>query len=121
MDVDDAIGEGAEEFAFEDAHEAGEDDEVDLFFLEDSDEAFLGIFIEFGAKFSGRDVEGFEGMGFGEGKDAGVLDVGDDKDDFHGGAGAGAVAGEGIEVGPFAGAEDSDFDFAYHRHGICVT
>ena len=121
MDIDDAVSEGAEEFAFEDAHEAGQDNEVDLFFLENGDEAFLGIFIEFGAKFSGRDMQGFEGMGFGEGKDAGVLDVGDDKDDFHGGAGARAIAGEGVEVGPFAGAEHSEFDFAYHRHGICVA
>ena len=98
MDVDDAVGEGAEEVAFEDAHETSEDDEVDLFFLENGDEAFLGVFIEFGAKFSGRDVEGFEGMRFGEGENAGVLDVGNDENDFHGRAGARAVAGEGIEV-----------------------
>ena len=121
MDVNDAVGEGAEEFAFENAHEAREDNKVDLFFLENGDEAPFSLFIEFSAKLSGRDVERFERVGFGEGQDPSVLDVGDDHDDFHGGARPSAVARERIEVGTFAGAEHSEFDFTYHRHAICVA
>ena len=112
MDVDDAIGEGAEEFAFEDAHEAGEDDEIDLFFLKGGDEALLGFFVEFGAEFAGRNESGLEVVILCEGKDPGVFDVGGDDDDFHGGTGARAVAGDGIEVRTFARAEDAEFCFA---------
>jgi hypothetical protein len=120
MDVDDAVGEGAEEFAFQDAHETGEDDKIDLGVLEDGDEAAFGLFVELGAEFSGRDVDGFEFVLLRQRENAGGLDVAGDEDDFHGGAGAGAVAGEGIEVGSFARAEDAEFSFAHQGHGnIC--
>ena len=121
VDVDDAVGEGAEEFAFEDAHEAGEDDEVDLGVLENGDEALLGFFIELGAEFSGRDEDGFEAVALREGENAGSLDVTGDDDDFHGGTGARAVPREGIEVRSFAGAEDSESCFPHQRHGLCVA
>jgi hypothetical protein len=121
VDIDDAVGEGAKEFAFQDAHEAGEDDEIYLCVLEDGDEALLGFFIELGAEFSGRDEYGFEVVALREGEDAGVLDIAGDDDDFHGGAGARAVPREGIEVRSFAGAEDSESSFPHQRHGLCVA
>ena len=102
MDINDAVGKGAKEFALEDAHEAGEDNEVDLLFLEGGDEASFSIFVELGAEFSRRDVDRFEVVIFGEGENASILDIGGDHDDFHGGTGAGAIPGERIEVRAFA-------------------
>ena len=98
VNINDAIGEGAEEFAFEDAHEAGEDDEVHLGVLQDGDETLLGFFIELGAEFSGRNEDGFEAVALREVEDAGALDVTRDDDYFHGGTGARAISREGIEV-----------------------
>jgi DNA polymerase III subunit delta' len=121
MNIDDAVGEGAEEFAFEDAHEAGEDDEVDLRVLENGDESLFGFFIKLGAEFSGRDEDGFEAVALREGKDAGPLDVRGDDDNFHGGTGARAVTREGIEVRTFAGAKDPESCFPHQRHGLCVA
>jgi hypothetical protein len=121
VDVDDAVGKSAEEFAFEDAHEAGEHDEINLGILEHGDEALFGLFVEFGAEFAGRDVECFEFVSACQLENAGVFDVTGDDDDFHGGAGAGAVTREGIEVGTFAGAEHTEFNFPHQRHGVSLA
>lgn len=75
VDINDAISEGTEEFAFEDPHEAGENDEINLGVLQHGDEPLLSFFVELRAKFSRRDVEGFEIVGFGKVQNAGALNV----------------------------------------------
>src|SRR3954469_10440896 len=98
MDVDDAFGKRAEEFALENAHESGEHNEVDVRFGKGGDKSLLGFFVEFCPEFSWGDEKGTQAMTFGKMQNAGIFDVAGDERDCHWRFGASAIFGEGIEV-----------------------
>ena len=58
MNVHHAIRENAEEFAFQNPHETGEHDQIDVRILKCVDEGAFGIVIQLGAKFSGSNEFG---------------------------------------------------------------
>lgn len=108
MDIHDASFEGAEEFPFEDAHEAGEDHQVDLGVAQGPDVGGLGLLIEFRAETSGWNEMGGQAALAGVLEDAGIGDIRNhDGDGGRDGAGGDGV-GDGDEVGAFAGAEDAE-------------
>lgn len=121
MDVHNAVGESAQEFPLENAHEAGEDDEVGADALQFSNEAHFRIFIEFGAEFSRRDESGGKTVGPGEVQNARALNVADHLNDLHRPPGFSAIFCERIEVCSTAGAEDNQALFHFRRHGVGVT
>ena len=79
VDVEDAIGEGGDEGRRDEAHVAGEADEVDVGLAEAGDELFVA---GFGRPASDGDVVGFEAEVAGGLKAGGVGFVGEDDGDF---------------------------------------
>ena len=114
MDVDNAVGEGAEEFAFENAHEASESDVIDTGFAEGGNVALFGFFVEFGAEFSRRDE--FRGQPpFARVlKNARALDVADHQRDFRRHLAARDGLGNGGKVRSFAGTEHAETECVRH-------
>jgi hypothetical protein len=121
MDVDDAIGEGAEEFAFQDAHEAGEGDVINLRFFEGGDVAGFGFVVEFGAEFSRGDKLGVEFAFARALENAGGFDVAENGDDFVGAIGSATAISDGDHVRAFARAENADSFFGSGRHGLTLS
>ena len=88
VEVDDPIGEPAEEAHREDAHPPGEDDEVGTEPGDDVGEA--GVVVGAGLAVVAPDVDGGDAGGAGPGEGAGVGAVGHDGDDLGGQAAVGA-------------------------------
>lgn len=88
VDVEDAIGEGLDDFDGEKGHVAGEANELDFMVLESLQEGF-GVVGVFGGNGESRSVERFGGFGGG-----GVYGWGDDEGDLGG------------EIGFLGGADD---------------
>jgi len=114
--VDDAAVEGGEKSNLEDAHEAGEDNEVSVPGANLFDVALLGGAFELGLKGSGIKVNGGDAKAGAEFEDAGGGLIGDDADD----AGATQLAGRlgnenGFGVGAATGAKENDFVVGVHR------
>ncbi len=107
VDVEDAVGEGLDEGGRDDAHVAGEADEVDLVVVEAGDH--LGVVVGALAA-GGGDGDGGQAEVSGGGEAGGVFDVGEDYGYF------GVVeavildrAVDGEEVRASAGEEDAEF------------
>src|SRR5208337_4521869 len=101
MDVEDALGKGGYEEGGEEAHVAGQADEIDFVFMKDGgDLAVVGFALEaFGG--DGAGVGALEALGGGlVADDDGNFGVGD--------ATGGDTVGEGLEVGPATAEEDAD-------------
>ncbi len=106
MNVEDAIAEGGDEVGREEAHVAGQADEIDVVGLETGDH--VDVMLRAGATFGDADgggkaetLRGFEGGSFG--------DVRDDHGDFDAGQASGADGiGDGEEVGAAAREEDAE-------------
>jgi len=106
VDVEDAVGEGGDEGGREEAHVAGEDDEVDVVLAEGGEH--VGVVVGAGAAFGGAELGG-QAQGLGGGEAGGAGDVGEDEGDFYVGEPAfadGLMNGE--EVGAAAGEEDAE-------------
>ena len=106
VDVEDAVGEGADEVRREQAHVAGEADELDVMLAESGDD--VGIVLGALAA-AGVEGEGGEAALAGGGEAGSVGHVRDD--DSNAGVGDGARAdrvGDGEEVGAAAGEEDTE-------------
>jgi len=107
MDVENAIGKGGDELRREQAHVAGEADEIDLAGAKGSDHVVvvLGAGAALGDEHFARQAQ------LSCGSDAGGIgDVGDYDGDFDVGQAAfGDRVGDGEEVGAAAGEEDAEF------------
>jgi hypothetical protein len=106
VDVENAVGECGDESGREQAHVAGEADEVDFVLVKAGDE--ICIVVGAGPPF-GTVEDGGEAELSGRGKAGCVLNVGDNYGDFYVEQFARAdVAGNGEEVGAAAGKEDAE-------------
>jgi hypothetical protein len=101
VDVEDAVGKGVDEFGREQAHVAGETNEIDIGGAKVGEHVAVVI----GARAASGDADLGGQAEVASGLDAGgVSDVGEDERDFGVGELAGAdVAGDGEEVGAAAG------------------
>ena len=75
VDIHDSTSKGAQEFAFENAHEPRHDDQINLGVAQPLDVKPFSIVIKFGTEFSGRDILGRNATFFSLGQDPGVPDV----------------------------------------------
>jgi len=106
VDVEDAVGKGLDEGGRDDAHVAGEADEVDVVVIEAGDH--FGVVVGTFAA-GGGDDDGGEAEVSGGGEAGGVFDVGEDYGDF-GVQEAMGIDGavDGEEVRASAGEEDAE-------------
>jgi len=106
VDVEDAIWEGGDECGREQAHVAGEADEVDGMLAEACDQ--VGV-VGFARAAFGDESGGGKAEVAGCGEAGSIGDVGDDDGDFDAGEAAGADGvRDGEEVGTAAGEEDAE-------------
>ena len=113
VEVDDAVGEPAEEAHREDAHPAGEHDEVGAEAGDDVGEA--GVVVGAGLAGVAADVDGGHAGGAGPLEGVGVGAVGHDGDDLGGSVPVGAGVEDGLQVRPVAGRQH---DEAGRRSGL---
>lgn len=118
MNIHDAALERAQKIAFENAHKTGEDYEIHPRVEHGLNVKALGVFIEFGAKFSGGDESRGKVARAGVGQGAGRFDVaqyeGNGGRDFPGGTGI----GDGGEIRAFARTQDANAKFLLVGHGL---
>ena len=108
MDVEDSIGESGNEFRGEQAHVAGQTDQIDFVASQAGED--VGIVVGAGAAFGDKELmrKAEAGCGFEAG---GVGSVGDDDGNLDSGEAAFADGlGDGEEVGAAAGEENSESD-----------
>ena len=114
MDVHDVAFERAQKFAFEHAHETGEHDQIHLRRLQRGDVIALGILIQLGAEFSGRDElrRNFPPARVRENSSA--FDIAQDDAGFRWNFSRRDGGGDGGEVRAFAGAEHAQSKWLVH-------
>jgi hypothetical protein len=102
VDVDDTPGERAEEFPFEDAHEAGQHDEIDATAGQELDQLRFSGFVQFGSVFPRWDEFAFDPSLPGLLQDAGISHVAYDDRDLGGDYATGTGIRNGGEIRAFA-------------------
>lgn len=118
MNVDDAAFESAQEFAFQDSHETGEDDEINFRALESRDISGFGGIIELGTELAGSDELGREIAFHCVLEDARISDIAENNGDLRGDFSSGAGIRHRDKVRTFAGAENADAEILVaHRRG----
>jgi len=116
VDVHDALGKGAQKFAFQNAHEPRQHNQFNAGVTQSLDIRRLGGVIELGAEFSGREVMRGQSAFAGAFQNSGVGDIRNHDDDFRRDFAFGAGVGDGGGVAPFAGAKDAQFQFLRRAH-----
>lgn len=115
MDIENAAREGGDKAGREQAHVAGEADEIGVVGLKAGDH--VGIVLGAGAAFGDEDGGGKAELA-GGGEAGSFSDVGDDDGDFNAGQAAGADGfRDGEEVGAAAGEEDAEAEGRVGRAG----
>jgi hypothetical protein len=116
VDVEDAVGKGGDELRREEAHVAGQADEVDAVGAEAGED--IAIVVGAGAAF-GDEESGGQAEIAGGGEAGSVGDIGDDEGDLNAGEAAFAdVAPDGEEVGAAAGEEDAEAELFDLGRGV---
>lgn len=110
MNVDDSLGELADELRCEDAHVANEDDEIDVVLFE----LLCELRVKFFARFIGRvDEKGFEALGAGALKGIAIFFVAGYEGEFDSGHVAGFdFVDDGLKVSTVCGGQDCYFEHA---------
>lgn len=108
VDINHTLPEMLEEIRFDDAHEAGEDDKIDLGLLERADKLLFGGFVELGAISAGGDEPGGDSEVTGAIEDPCLRDIAEHEGDRRGEGAGSALFGDGNHVGALARAEDTE-------------
>ena len=120
MDVDHAIGEGTEEVALENPHEAGEHDHINLRLDQPLHERLLRLLVELRPKLSRCDEFGEELPFTSAVQDAGIRHVADDDGDLRRDLTAGTRLGDGHHIRAFARTEDAESKGLRTIHGDLI-